>query len=48
VRWTNWCPLFGWLVSERSGALAAEGGLRDNVIATGGASSISTGSEKKV
>jgi len=31
---TNWrAPL---LVSERSGALATEGGLRDNVIATGG------------
>jgi uncharacterized protein (TIGR00730 family) len=39
VRQTRWYELvraFGRLVSERGGALAAEGGLRDNVIATGG------------
>ena len=39
VRQTRWYELaraFGRLVSERGGALAADGRLRDNVIATGG------------
>ena len=34
--WYELARAFGRLVSERGGALAAEGGLRDNVIATGG------------
>jgi uncharacterized protein (TIGR00730 family) len=36
TRWYETARAFGRLVSERGGALAAEGGLRDNVIATGG------------
>jgi predicted Rossmann-fold nucleotide-binding protein len=39
VRQTRWYEMardFGRLVSERGGALAVEGGFRDNVIATGG------------
>jgi uncharacterized protein (TIGR00730 family) len=35
TRWYELARAFGRLVSERGGALAAEGGLRDNVIATG-------------
>jgi uncharacterized protein (TIGR00730 family) len=43
VRQTRWYELaraFGRLVSERGGALAPKGGLRDNVIATGGSPGI--------
>jgi uncharacterized protein (TIGR00730 family) len=36
TRWYEMARAFGRLASERGGALAAEGGLRDNVIATGG------------
>jgi uncharacterized protein (TIGR00730 family) len=36
TRWYELARAFGRLVSERGGALAADGGLRDNVIATGG------------
>jgi hypothetical protein len=35
-RWYQEAREFGRIVSERGGALAPEGGLRDNVIATGG------------
>jgi uncharacterized protein (TIGR00730 family) len=36
TRWYELARVFGRLVSERGGALATGGGLRDNVIATGG------------
>jgi uncharacterized protein (TIGR00730 family) len=36
ARWYEAARAFGRLASERGGALAASGGLRDNVIATGG------------